>query len=123
MYIELGNVSKTAYGSQNIFDTTHFSSLVENKKVILGQYGNNFNKKKVAFSPNNDGRADDISYNFVAIRNYKDLVYTITNKDCDVVFTSKNSLKNGKNLYSDSKTNSKVNTSKNFTWNGKKDRI
>lgn len=120
MYIELGNVSKTAYGSQNIFYTTHFSSLVENKKVILGQDGNNFNKKKVAFSPNNDGIADDISYNFVAIRNYKDLVYTITNKDCDVVFTSKNSLKNGKNLYSDSKTNSKVNTSKNFTWNGKK---
>lgn len=71
---------------------THLSTKVVGEDVPLGEiedstYENpKYDKDKIAFSPNNDGRADEISFVGTFLRNYKDLkikVYNDKDKDID----------------------------------------
>ena len=68
---------------------THIHSKSEGKDVLLGEDPTStyrdpkFNKNKIAFSPNGDGRAEEIQFVGTFLRNYKDVaveVYTEDNK-------------------------------------------
>ena len=63
-------------GNGKRHDFTHFMTTVDGKNMVSGEYTDNNNVKKysgdlIAFSPNADGRADELQFVATFIRNYK----------------------------------------------------
>ncbi|MDQ0150376.1 S8 family serine peptidase [Eubacterium multiforme] len=128
---ETSNNDKPIYYGDKENDFTHFSGKVDGKNIVLGEYDSNnsriFDKRKIAISPNGDGRADELKVNFVALRNYKNLeinVYSDKEKT-NKVFTNieKRSIfgpiKGKKNFFGNLRGMSKVSSKYGLSWNGK----
>ena len=78
---------------------THIQSKSEGKDVLLGEDPTStyrdpkFNKNKIAFSPNGDGRAEEIQFVGTFLRNYKDVIieaYNANDKDNPIYRFQKN---------------------------------
>ena len=78
---------------------THIQSKSEGKDVLLGEDPTStyrdpkFNKNKIAFSPNGDGRAEEIQFVGTFLRNYKDVIieaYNVNDKDNPIYRFQKN---------------------------------
>lgn len=128
---ETSNNDKPIYYGDKENDFTHFSGKVDGKNIVLGEYYSNnsriFDKRKIAISPNGDGKADELKVNFVALRNYKNLeinVYSDKEKT-NKVFTNieKNSIfgpiKGKKNFFGNLRGMSKVSSKYGVSWDGK----
>lgn len=66
---------------------THISAKVTGADVVLGKLSDStfadpkFDKAKIAFSPNNDGKADQIAFVGTFLRNYKDFEMNVYSAD------------------------------------------
>lgn len=69
---------------------THIESKVRGNKVVLGQLQDStlenpkYDKSKIAFSPNNDGYADEAQFVGTFLRNYEGLTLSIVNEQGEV---------------------------------------
>ena len=108
---------------------THIQSKSEGKDVLLGEdpastYKDpKFNKNKIAFSPNGDGRAEEIQFVGTFLRNYKDVVieaYTESNKVDPIYSFKKNDDFGTKNYFISGFGGPNLTTTKtHWKWDGK----
>ncbi|HAT4356332.1 S8 family serine peptidase [Clostridium perfringens] len=126
--------NKPIYYEEKENNFTHFSGKVNGENIVLGEYDNTdsrtFDKSKIAISPNEDGQADELNVNFVALRNYKNLeinVYSdkekntkvFTNIEKDSIFGPSRPINGKKNFFGNLRGMNKVTTKSELSWDGK----